>query len=375
MQSTGHVNTYVDATSGQTYDYGVQIFSNISVLSNFFAHFHVPLAPVPAASGGVTKYVNFENGAQVPPSKITDGNLTAAWIEYTKQQAKYPTIFEEWDLPYPVPEDLLMPYGDFLQKYDLQAMAYSAFLYNQGAGNILSQPTLYMMKYQDRVQMKSLLETGFVFNELNDNQELYNRAQAELEPNVFLSSNVESISREAHGVEVCVMTPSGRKHIKAAKLLITIPPKLSNLGFLDLDSNDRKLLGQFNNSGYWDSVLRHTGIPDDTSVTNANSDATFSIPEMPGVLTFPNTPIKGLHAAYYSSPKDMSDDEVKSEILSTLDRVRESLGYPPPEQKPEFAGLHNHSPFVLTVSTEAIKNGFYKQLLGLQGKSNTWWTG
>jgi hypothetical protein len=375
MRSTGHVNTYVDPKSEQTYDYGVQIFSNISVLSNFFAHFNIPLAPVPAPSGGATKYINFENGAELPPSQIAGGNLTEAWIEYTSQQAKYPTIFEEWDLPYPVPEDLLMPYGDFLHKYNLEAMAYQAFLYDQGSGNILSQPTLYMMKYQDRVQMKSLLETGFVFNELNDNQELYNRAQAELEPNVFLSSKVESMNRRVDGVEVCVLTPSGRKYIKAAKLLITIPPKLSNLEFLDLDSDDRDLLGQFNNSGYWDSVLRHTGIPDNTSLTNANSDATYNIPAMPGVITFGSTPIEGLHTAYYSSPYAMSDDEVKGEILSTLDRVRESAGYPPPKQKPEFAGFHNHSPFLLTVSTEAIKNGFYKHLLGLQGKSNTWWTG
>ena len=139
---TGHVNTYVDPQSGQTYDYGVQVFSNISVITNFFAHFNIPLAPVEASSGGVTKYVNFDTGAEVPTSDLIGGNITAAWIEYASQQAKYPTIFPEWDLPYPVPEDLLMPFGDFLRKYDLKAMAYQAFQYDQGAGNILAQPTL-----------------------------------------------------------------------------------------------------------------------------------------------------------------------------------------------------------------------------------------
>jgi hypothetical protein len=223
--------------------------------------------------------------------------------------------------------------------------------------------------------MKSYFETGFLANKLQNNQELYDRAQRELEPNVFLNSNVESISRKEDGAEISVSTPSGRKYIKAAKLLITIPPKLSNLGFLDLDSEDQSLLRQFNNSFYWDAVLRHTGIPDDVSLTNVNADAAFNLPAMPGTIGIGATPIKGLHTAYYSSPDYMSDDEVQADILATLDRVRASLGYPAPQQQPEFAGFHNHSPFLLTVSTDAIRNGFYKKLLALQGKSNTWWTG
>lgn len=136
----GHVNTYVDAETNQTYDYGVQIFSNISVVTDFFAHFNVPLAAAESSGGGVTKYVNFDTGAKVSASALETGNITAAWLEYIKQQAKYPTIFQEWDLTYPVPEDLLMPWGDFLRKYNLQAMAYQFFDYDQGSGNILAQP-------------------------------------------------------------------------------------------------------------------------------------------------------------------------------------------------------------------------------------------
>jgi hypothetical protein len=371
----GHVNTYVDPKTGQTYDYGVQVFSNISVLYNFFSHFNIPLVPLETSTGGIAKYVNFDTGAEVPTSDLIGGNITAAWLKYASQQAKYSSIYQEWDLPSPVPEDLLIPFGDFLRKYDLKAMAYQAYQYDQGAGNILAQPTLYMMKYQDRVQMHDFLEGGFVRNNLSDNQELYNRAQAELEPNVFLSSNVESIVRKEDSVEVCASTPSGKKYIKASKLLISIPPKLSNLGFLDLDSDDQSLLGQFNNSYYWDAMLQNTGIPDDVSVSNVNPDAAFNLPAMPGTIGISPTPVRGLHAAYYNSPHYMSDEEVQAEMLATVDRVRSSLGYPAPKDKPSFAGFHNHSPFVLTVSTDAIKEGFYKKLLALQGKSSTWWTG
>jgi hypothetical protein len=42
---------------------------------------------------------------------------------------------------------------------------------------------------------------------------------------------------------------------------------------------------------------------------------------------------------------------------------------------PEFVEFNNHSPFELTVSSEAIKGGFYGQLNKLQGERSTWWTG
>ena len=371
----GHVNTYVDPSTGQTYDYGVQIFSNISIVTNYFEHFNIPLAPLTSSGGGVSVPVNFETGDVVPASKLIGGNLTAALLEYLAQENKYPEIFENWDLPYPVPEELLMPFGDFIKKYDLSALAYDSFSYDQGAANILAQPTLYMMKYQDRIQTQDQIAGGFIRNALGDNQELYDKALAELGSNAFISSHVEHVKRLEDCVEVYVSTPDGQKVIKASKLLISIPPTLSNLGFLDLTSHESGLFGQWNNSYYWDVVMKNTGIPDNTSLANFNPNAPLNLPAMPGIYGFEATPITNLHATYYSSPGPMSNAEVKADILATLARVRSGLGYPPLSKPPEFVGFHDHAPFVLTVSNDAIKNGFYKQLLALQGKKNTWWTG
>ena len=323
----------------------------------------------------MSKNVNFETGTVVPDSELIGGNLTAALLKYAEQEAKYPTIFEKWDLPYPVPEDLLMNFGDFVKKYGLGAMTYTAFEYNQGFGNILAQPTLYVMKYQDQIITYDLLTGGFIYNAHSNNQQLYDRAEAELGSDVFLSSNVERIERSEDGVRVYFSNPDGAKCVKASKLVISIPPKLSNLGFLDLDSHDRGIFGQFNNSYYWDALVQRTGIPAGTRLNNVNPDAPYNLPALPGIYGFGATPIAGVYATYYSSPHPMTDADVKAEILSTLARLRKGLGYPEPEKSPEFVGFHNHSPFVLTVSTEAVKNGFYKQLEAIQGKSSTWWTG
>jgi flavin-dependent dehydrogenase len=42
----GHVNTYHDPATGITFDYGVITFDNISVVTDYFKHFDVPLGPV-----------------------------------------------------------------------------------------------------------------------------------------------------------------------------------------------------------------------------------------------------------------------------------------------------------------------------------------
>lgn len=61
----------------------------------------------------------------------------------------------------------------------------------------------------------------------------------------------------------------------------------------------------------------------------------------------------------------MTDDEVKADTLATLARVRTALGLPEPDESPEFVGFNNHSPFELTVSTEAIQGVFYKRFMAL----------
>jgi hypothetical protein len=96
---------------------------------------------------------------------------------------------------------------------------------------------------------------------------------------------------------------------------------------------------------------------------------------MPGLYTIMTTPVQGIHAFYYSSPHDMSTEDVAAEILTTLAKLRQGAEYPEPEHEPEFVALHKWTPFVSTVSTDAVRDGFYGRLLKLQGKRNTWWTG
>jgi hypothetical protein len=372
----GHVNTYTDPVTGLTLDYGVIIFDNISVVTNYFNYFDVPLGPIGDLFVSTQLFADFTTGEAVSASIFPSGNTTgAALLAYNDQLSKYPFLINGYNLPFPVPADLLITWGDFLKKYQLEGLAYTAFTFIQGVGNILAQPTLYIMKYFAQSTVQNILTNGFLTTVRHNNHELYDKALVELGSNALVSSNVTRIVRNYDGVEVTVSTPSGTKLIKASKLLIAIQPKLESLSFLDLDVEEQSLFGQFNNSYYWDALIRNPGFPANISISNVDPSAPFALPTMPGIYGIDSTTIPDIYTAYYSSPYALSEEYVKADILATTARIVKAAGYPPVNGTPEFVGFNDHRPFELTVSTDAIRDGFYDRLNDLQGKQRTWWTG
>lgn len=143
------MNTYRDPTSGGTFDYGVQIFSNISVVRDFFSHYKIPLVPAGPLGGSTSQTVDFSSGLPITVPQDTAA-IGQALMGYGAQVAKYPSLNTFWKIPQPIPEDLLMPFGAFLQKYNLQSLAYIVYSYQQGLANVLAQTTLYLIRFFDR---------------------------------------------------------------------------------------------------------------------------------------------------------------------------------------------------------------------------------
>jgi hypothetical protein len=77
----------------------------------------------------------------------------------------------------------------------------------------------------------------------------------------------------------------------------------------------------------------------------------------------------------YSSPAEVSDDYFKSDILASVQRIRDALNLPPANSSTSIKASNNHSPFGLSVSVDEIRNGFYKRFVALQSVKNTFWTG
>jgi hypothetical protein len=81
-----------------------------------------------------------------------------------------------------------------------------------------------------------------------------------------------------------------------------------------------------------------------------------------------------LSVSYFASPSFMSNQQVQEQVLATLAKLTKANGFPSMGQ-PEFVNFHNHAPFQATVPVEAIRQGFYRTMIALQGKRNTFFTG
>lgn len=369
----GHTNTYTNPSTNETVDYGVIVFHNLDIVKKYFARFNVPLINASfAAPGQVNKYVDFTTGKVV--AGYAPADPTAALAGYAAQIGKYPYVEAGFDLPDPVPADLLLPFGDFVKKYNLQSLVGFLFGFAQGLGNLLEQYTLYVFKNFGLGILQDL-QIGFLTTARQDNSEIYVKALAELRDSVLLQSHVIATDRSGKdGVKVLVKTPTGPKLILAKKLLITIPPKLNNLRGFDLSTNETTLFSQFLNSAYYTALIRHTSIPPNTSLTNIGANTPYNIPPLPGLYSITPTRIPDLLDVKVGSATALSDAQVKSLIRDTVARLG-TAGTFNTTTRPEFAAYENHTPFELTVSRDAIAGGFYRRLYALQGQRHTWYTG
>jgi hypothetical protein len=150
---------------------------------------------------------------------------------------------------------------------------------------------------------------------------------------------------------------------------------LKLLNFLDTDHHEQSLFSQFNNSQYWTTIIRNSGVPDNTSINWFSFTAPDGIPAIPGLYTVLATGVPNLHAAYYGGTYAESDEKVQASILEYISNIAKVAGFPPSSTPPQFEDFKAHTPFELTVSTKSIENGFYNKLNGLQGRKNTFWTG
>jgi hypothetical protein len=360
----GHENTYIIPDTGEAVDYGVQSYWNISVVRDFFARFNIPIENYNFTVAS-TLYTDMETGQVI-------GNFTPPrdYSPYQTQLSKYPELAYSWHLPSPVPEELLLPFGDFIKRYSLQSITYAIWLYSAGVGDILTQLTVNMFKWFDVAYLEGL-RGGNIWTANRDNGELYVRALEELGPSALISSTVIAAHRprDGNGVRLVVQTPTGNRLIMASQMLVSIPPLLSNMSPFDLDYNERGMFEQFTYSAYYNGLANNTGLARDTRYINIGANSTYNIPDLPGIYRISPTNVEGLFIYWYGSLTELSQEEVEAATTATFQRLTNST------QTPDYLAYNSHTPFKLVVSADEISNGFYDKWEAMQGYRNTWYTG
>ncbi|KAI5790969.1 hypothetical protein FPQ18DRAFT_293187 [Pyronema domesticum] len=371
----GHTETYRDPITNLTADLGVMLLHDLPHVKSYFSRFNVSLVPRTAFSPHARIiYADFRTGEVVKDFKPP--NPKEAFERYEAVLQKYPYLLKGYYLPDPVPDELLMPFGEFVEKYQLQDAIFTITRSNHGMGNMINQPALYVMKLFSQLILKGL-RTGFLSTKNNNIGELYEKATEDLKGDVLFDSRVVKMDRvEQNGyAEVLVHTPEGTRLVRAKKILFTAPPTRENFRGWDLDKTESKVLYQFRAKGYYTTLIRNTGIPDDTGIFNVGSDTFANFPVMPAIYRVTTSGIPGLMDVKFGSETPMDEADVKRQILKSLQRLKKtglktSLG-----EGGVLEGFKSHAPFEMTVGIESIADGFYRKLYGLQGRRNTYYTG
>jgi hypothetical protein len=360
----GHVATYADPKTGRAIDYGVQAYYDAPIARNFFSRFNVETYS-PSFGAGTTIFADFQTGKTL--RNFTGGGYD--FSAYAAQLHKYPDLSLGWDLPTPLPEDLLLPFGQFIKKYNLESVAYTIAGQSWGTGDLLDSPTVYVFFHFNRITLDELSGSVGGITTYN-NSELYFKARAELGSRALTNSMVVSGSRSKHGpgANLVVRTPSGKKHIRASQVLMSAPITLENMLPFGLDERERSIFSQIQIKAYYATLLSNTGLPENFTFNNADPSQPYGIPLLPTAYTIvPHG--SGYFHVWYGANEALPEAQVKSDISATIQRLSNSSCVP------EFVGYSSHTPLLQYVSDDALKNGFYDDLTALQGYRNMWYTG
>ena len=374
----GHAETYVDPQSGVPINLGVVVFPHTKTATDYFGRFNVSLEPLSVSSSGGNKYIDFSTGATVKFTPPAAADVGIAFKAYAAQLAKYPALQGGFDLTYPVASDLLLPFGKFVDKYNLTSLLYTLFSVNQGYAPLLDLSTVYMLKYLNANELRSL-GSSFLTTTSHNTGELYDKILTQLGSDVLLNTEIVALDRSSSS-EVRIVTRSTGagipkfKLIIAKKLVSTPPPKVEQLTGYDLDSTEVGLFSQFFDNGYYGGVINNTGLNPDISYNAVDPNQPNSIPKLPGLYAVNPTGASKLVQVFYGSPTPLPVEQVKADILDKVKRLAVAQGVTP-APSPDFVAFTNHAPFNLMVSTQAIQSGFYQKLYGLQGRRNTFWNG
>lgn len=365
----GHADSYY-GPNGNVYNVGVQIFYDIPVVTDYFARHGVPLFTAPTNATSNTVSADFSLGVAAPAANVSTAELGIAIQRYGEYlAANFSTVYPGYYLPDPVPEDLYMPWGDFMSKFGLGGIANLINTYIQPA-EAWKEPALFPLKLLSLDPLRGIT-TGFkVTRDVND---LYRSAASILGNSVYYNSSVTTLCRSDSGVEATVQTPTGIKRFVAKKLLVTTPPVSANFEGWELGDEETELFDKFITQQYYAGVIRHSGLPQAT-LQNVGFTTPFNIPVLPALFNVVPTGFQdNTSVIYYTAHERVEPEAVKADTVATLERL--AAGGVIGESETEFLELFDHPNVRMYVSADDVRDGFYSRLYGLQGQQNTYWTG
>jgi hypothetical protein len=201
-----------------------------------------------------------------------------------------------WNLPPgpQIPDDLLLPIGQFAAKYNATAVLARIWQGTGGGagsrGDFENVLTLTALQLFSASYMKVFLGQANYYYIQNGNQGLYDKISALLGNDVLFSTTVTASQRDDNGVQLLVSSPNGTKLIIAKTLLLAIPPTRENLIPFDLNPNEALIFSKPQYGRYHTALISHPallrGIESTNMPTAAVNDAYYPFLDTTFVLSF-----------------------------------------------------------------------------------------
>lgn len=377
--------------SGRTHDYGVDSFVDYKGSRAFFERFNVTLGPK-AHMLLTNKYVDFTTGKAQPKFSPPASNVSrAAMLKYLGIMEQYESItlpsYANFPTPNAIPEDLLMNFGDFVAKYDLEDAVNRVWAFTgQDLADLANTVTLYVLSAYCAPVMRALLGLSDSYVPVSGrNQEIYDKIATYLGDNVLYSSVVNRTVRTDTDVELLIRSENGTLTlIRAKKLLVSFAPTPTNTEPLQLDDTEETAFSDFHWSNIYTTLFTHPSLPINSSFTNIPEAATaaaaqhdyFVLP-IPAFVPMISYVGDGLFAAYVVGLENLGPEQAKGIIKDILASLIAATTIPAAtaEQGLDIIAFANHGAMHLRTSADALRAGFIQKLYALQGRHSTFWTG
>ncbi|KAI9674074.1 MAG: hypothetical protein M1817_001892 [Caeruleum heppii] len=373
-----HAHTWTDPRTDTAIDFGVQIFEpDKPIIDKYLARLNISLGPSDLEVGGPHTYLDFRTGKPVdyvPPSAEETVAAIERWYALLE---KYAYLDDGYFLPDPVPEELLLPFGEFAKNNGLEALVPVVALFAEGIGNILEVPAIYPLHFLDKSLLQASSAGKLRTTAARNVSLIYKNAGEILGTSVRLNTRVSSLSRKKDGsISLQLSTAGSRPEtLRAKRVVAAFPQLLPNFDGWDLDGGERAVFGELAGTSIHCAIVRYSDIPDNYTLQNVAPDRPYNIADLPSVYNYGPSRVPGLVKAYFGSASttDVPVSVSSKAFVDTLAR----LGLPKDRSapKPIVEVNKSHFPYFLRVGVEQIRSGFYKKMYDLQGHRNTFYTG
>lgn len=332
------------------------------------------------------RYIDFKTGLPVP-------NYTApAAVDMYAALQRYLTVLETYEdivlpgffnFPEPasIPEDLLLPFGEFAHKHNITAAVPQIWDSTaMGLGHTMDVPTLFVVQASGIPMVRALLGIGAAAVPASGRLfDLYEGFAKFLGADVLYSSTVVSADRDRDGVSLQVRDDDGRiTCIVAKRLLIAFEPTPESMKPFRPDVAENRVFSKIGFTTVYAGVLQHPSLERSTAYSN----------RLPGSLNYTAFPTEAQvgRIDYIGGTEDLfqftavgtatdTAESMRALITRVIDGMVAAGTLPASNGSVGFPVFANHGRMHARVTADDLRGGFIQTLLALQGRRSTWYTG